>query len=233
MEVSKYISAKLHKEAADDDTIKRNLTNLLRSRGFERIPTEDILGHGLIAFKKDHEVRVQVNKVKDGKEWKYLLVCSYDHWEDVQTDKGNEARVNNERKRVVEEIPDVNDVYLQIVAWQGVVKNEKIREGFSGRTSQLLAQKPQRQKHPDQDYRDKVTAYLKMYGYEEIWEPDTFFVFRNEEKDLTIRVYKYRGAHAWVYRLEFFNEEGRVHIEDPVKKNNVGNVIIDTEEDLI
>lgn len=93
--------------------------------------------------------------------------------------------------------------------------------------------KAERRRQLDKDYRDTMIVYLKMYGYEEVEEPDTFFVFRNEENNLTVRVYKYRDQHAWRYRLEFFDGEERVHIEDLVKKKNVGNVIIDTERMLI
>jgi hypothetical protein len=93
--------------------------------------------------------------------------------------------------------------------------------------------KAERRKQLARDYRGSMIGYLKMYGYEEVEEPDTFFVFRNEENNLTVRVYKYRDQHAWRYRLEFFDGEERVHIEDPVKKKNVGNSIIDTEGMLI
>lgn len=89
--------------------------------------------------------------------------------------------------------------------------------------------KAERRKRLAEDYRGTMKAYLKLYGYEDIEEPDTFFVFRNEDKNLTIRVYKYRGPHAWSYRLEFFDGEEKVHTEDPVKKVDVGNRIIDTE----
>jgi hypothetical protein len=78
-----------------------------------------------------------------------------------------------------------------------------------------------------------MKAYLKMYGYDEFNEPDTFFVFMNKENGLKIRVYKYRGQHAWMYRLEFFNGDEKMHIEDPVKRDDVGNVIIDTEGMLL
>jgi len=93
--------------------------------------------------------------------------------------------------------------------------------------------KAERRKKLDKDYRGTMTAYLKMYGYKEVAEPDTFFVFVNEEKGLTIRVYKYRDAHAWRYRLVFFDGQEEVHIEDPVRKVDVGNVIIDTEGMLL
>ncbi|MFC1600028.1 hypothetical protein ACFL3T_03310 [Patescibacteria group bacterium] len=93
--------------------------------------------------------------------------------------------------------------------------------------------KTERRRKLAADYRRTMTDYLRMYGYEEIDEPDTFFVFVNEENGLTIKVYKYRDQHAWRYRLEFFDGEEKVHTEDPVKRDHVGNIIIDTEGMLL
>lgn len=90
----------------------------------------------------------------------------------------------------------------------------------------------ERRKALEKDFKGTMAAYLRLYGYELVEDEECFLCFENKEKQLKVRVIKFRGPHSWQYRMEFYSEGEMVHSEIR-RKNDIGNAIVATEGMLI
>lgn len=90
----------------------------------------------------------------------------------------------------------------------------------------------ERRENVENEFKEKMASYVRLYGYNLIEDEKYFLCFENEEKQLVVQVTEFRGRHSWEYRMDFYSEGELVHSENRRKKD-IGNAIVDTEGMLI
>ncbi len=143
MELSEQESAKLYRRIEQEENLKDSIISELEFMGYERISVKDDLGYGFLAFKNEElGIRVQVNKTRGPQCWRYHLVFSYNRWDKVTACNGfgNPTRFHNEIKHKDEILTKQHEIVPSILAWEGVIKSEKIMDKSIQMTAQSLAQ---------------------------------------------------------------------------------------------